>query len=293
MRKFLPLALLVGPLAAQAEPPFAPKLIRGTVLRPTGLAVELRVPSQWNPTPSQLNGMGVLLFQVPGTTGRALVFGNVLPLSPQLAHLPLATLLTQAVPLLAGQVPTQPIVGPETFTVAGRPAGRIVVGATIPSPMGPKRVEVYIGTVLFGEWAHAVSGVYEADLANTIRPGLDTMLATLKGEAPPRNTQLEQRIVGCWERGDYQRSSSSSSGWSSYLRLYPNGSYARQSGGMITSTGADVASSGSYDSSSQGTFRIVGNVIFFTDQNGQTHTNAIAADRGLLLLDNVRWIPCT
>ena len=281
MRKFLPLALLVGPLAAHADPPFSPRLVPGRTLRPTGLAVELRVPSRWSPTPSQLNGMGVLLFQIPGAAGRALVFGNVLPLPPPLANLPLPALLGQAVRLLAGQAPTQPVLGPESFTVGGRPAGRVVVAATLPSPMGPKRVEVYIGTVLFGEWAHAVSGVYEAELAGTIRPGLDTMLATLKGEPPPRNTPLEQRIAGCWER-----SGSGSSGWSSYLRLYPNGTYARQSGGMITS-------SGSYDSSSEGTFRIVGNVIFFTDQNGQTQTNTIGFDRAFLVLDGVRWIPCS
>src|SRR5262249_3277467 len=71
-----PLAPLAGPIAAHPDPPFAPKLLPGTTLRPAGLAVKLRVPSQWSPTPSQLNGMGVLLFQVPGATGRALVFGN-------------------------------------------------------------------------------------------------------------------------------------------------------------------------------------------------------------------------
>jgi hypothetical protein len=283
--------------------PFKPKkTLPGHKVTPEQTQMSFTIPNGWTGAWTPVGNQLVYLFNVPGMQGKAMIGATAKVLGPE-RNLPMATLLQQGAILVWGQAAAGAPHLSETFTVNGRPAGRIIYRATLPHPatgqMTPS--EGYMGLVVIDDWAIGFVGLYEEAQSASLRPAMDTMLASLSGTPPPRNRQMEAQIAGCWESGTGTGPSTKQKGsafTSAYIRIAPNGTY-RRSGGVSVSTPTldsskpdrpEASVSGEFGE--QGTFMVHGSLITWLPNGGGSYSNMISWTQGGLYLDKKLWITC-
>jgi hypothetical protein len=284
--------------APEKGAPFKPaKVLPGRKVTPEHSQMSFTMPKDWTGAWTQMGNMPVYAIQVPGMQAKAMLGATAKVLGNE-RGLPMPTLLSQGARLVWGQAAAGAPLLTETFTVNGRAAGRSIYRATIPHPSTGQMVEAegYLGLVVIDDFAFGVIGLYEAAQADNLRPGLDTMLASLSGTPPPRNRQMEGQIAGCWEAGTGTGPSTSKKGsafTSAYLRIAPDGTYSRK-GGVSVSTANDAAYGGGVSSEhgERGTFMIHGAMITWLPAGGGSYSNGIGFKPGGLYLDGKLWINC-
>lgn len=267
--------------------PFEPeKTLRGRRVTPDGTALTVTVPKGWKHSWQEAqNGQRAYTLVAPGTEGRGAILLHQGALSADEQRAPIGTLLQRGLPELIGNTPVQTVLAPEEVTVNGRDAGRLIVNG--PAPNG-ERLEFYLASVRVDGWAYAIVGMYDAKLSDRYRPGVDTVLASFEGRAPPENRQLAQQIVGCWYQ--YEGSSDSSGSTSSQrtMQIGADGTFSYRSSATVGVGGGGAIS----DSRDHGTWRAVGNTVYATGKDGQVSTYTVRRQGGMLYLNGGRYLPC-
>ncbi len=87
-----------------------------------------------------------------------------------------AALLHAALSELLEGASVERVIATETFSVHGKPAGRVVARA----PVNETPIEGYLGAVVTGGWAFSVVALYKVDDTKKSRAAADTVLVTLK-----------------------------------------------------------------------------------------------------------------
>ena len=188
--------------------------------------------------------------------------------------------------ILGGQA-AQRVVSPEAFQVDGKRAGRVVV--TVQSPQGA--IEGYLAGVLDGNVAYVFMGIYPQGLSKTVRPGMDTIVASFRAGKMPENTELRQRLAGrCYEEFTGSSSSSSGSYSSSSTRHWFNadGSYSYRHNFHVSAGGG---LSGYNESKRQGTWRVQGDTLVASTNDGN-YEYSVTRKKGIMYLDGTKILPC-
>jgi hypothetical protein len=283
--------------------PFRPeKTLPGRTMTPERTTMKLTMPDGWTGAWTLAGKTAIYSITVPGMQGKAMIGASAKVLGNE-RSLPMTTLLAQGAILLWGQGAAATPFLTETFTVDGHPAGRIIHRATVPHPATgqPVQAEGYLGLVLIDEWAFMFAGLYDVKDTGALRPGLDTMLASLTGTPPPRDRAMEARIAGCWESGKYTSPTKEKGGGgtSAYVTLRPDGTYTRKSMVQAASpklkdtlpSRPEVDVTGQF--SEQGTFAVHGQLITWMPSGEVSYSNLVAHDpAGALIIDGKTWIRC-
>ena len=292
-----------APPAVASGAPFRPaKTLPGKTITPERTTMRLTMPDGWTGAWTMMGKTAVYALRGPAIDGKAMLAASAKVLGRE-RDLPMATLLEQGARMLWGQAAAGPPHASETFTVHGRPAGRILHRGPVPHPVTGQVVQAegYLGMVLIDDWLFMFAGLYEVKDADAYRPGLDTMLASLSGTPPARDHAMEARIAGCWESGSYKSPTTSrgGGGTSAYLQLRADGSYTRRSSVNVSTPRAKetLSSRPEVDLSSehgeQGTFTVHGSILTFQPSDGISYSNLVSLPGGGgLVIDDKTWIPC-
>jgi hypothetical protein len=263
--------------------PFKPaRLLRGRTVKPKGTHVSFTVPQGWQSKWVERDGNKVFTIYPAKLEERGAVFatGQMLDLASR--RLPMEQLLVKAAEEALGEARATVVQATESFTVDGKPAGRIgfrVQGGA----------EVYLGLVVIDGFAYVILGLYEPDLADTFRPGIDTILATFKGKAPPRNTALERKLAGCWSSFEGS-GGSTGSGSSNHRWVFAgDGSYQHRAFLSVSVEGM----SSQRDHREQGGWFVYGNELSTQPEEGKPSSYVVRFEGRMLWLGNRRFLPCS
>lgn len=187
--------------------------------------------------------------------------------------------------LLEG-VPAQVVAGPSTHTIGGKPAGRLIVKASV----NGVEAEGYLAIVVDGTWAYIITGVYEGSLAKEVRAGADTILATFTAKSPKPNRRLMSKMIGCWSRF-YRSTGGGGSGntqssyvfnrdgtwsWSYYLSISVPG---------MTSSDKDKDG---------GTWTAFGDTLYLqSNVKGEDKQLLVEKKGAFTYLGNIKYLPCS
>lgn len=264
---------------------FDPKLVPGKTVKPKDSSASFRVPRGWKHGYEQTPQGETAYVLKPAKGGdKGAVFMTYTVLSAADRRRPVHELLQESALQLTGGVALETVEGPAKLTINGAPAARWVVRARA----GGQHLEGYFAGVIVEDYAYVIVGLYDVALAEELRPGIDTVLATFKAKPPKRNDKLERQIVGCWSKysgnTDNLGSTSSESRWG----FKPDGTYWYKG---FTSVSVDGASALS-ESEEAGTFRIVGNTLTTSPNQGEPGRYTVALRGGMLLMGSSKYIPC-
>jgi hypothetical protein len=275
-----------GASAAPAKP-FAPaETLRGRRVQPEGAGFSMTVPAGWQHSWQEGDdGARAYTLVAPQSAGRGAILIRQSPLGPGEAQLPITSLMQRGLPELIGHAPAQTVLAPEAITVEGSDAGRMIV--TVTAPNG-QPLEIYLGAVRADGWAHVVAGVYDAALGDRYRPGVDTVLASFRGGAPPPNRQLAQLVIGCWQQYQGDTGSTGNAWFERRIQIAPSGTFSYRSTSSVSVSGAGATR----DSRDQGTWYAAGDSLYATGENGQVSTYTVRRDGGVLYLNGERYLPC-
>jgi hypothetical protein len=273
---------MAPPAAAQ---PFEPTgTLAGEVVAPAGTGAEFTVPDGWTHGPRrEADGSEVYALSPEG--GGAGIVISRRPLSPAQAAQRPSALLNEALQQLLQGVPVTPVVAAEDLTVAGQPAARTIVRGQ----QNGQELELYAAGVVAHGYGFLLASMYPTSSADQIRPAFETVLSTFRGSVPPENTELRAQLLGCWKQysGNTDRSGSTSS--SRKLGLQPDGTYWWRSSSHVSAEGAGSVSSGSSD---QGRFRVEGNTVLTTSDNGEVGSYTVALQGRALFVNGEKYLPC-
>ncbi len=298
-----PAAASAGAPAISGKPFKPEKVLPGKKITPEHTQMSFTLPEGWTGAWTMLGKQAVYALQPPGKQGKVMIGSSAKVLGPE-RNLPMTTLLQQGAIMIWGQAAAGAPLVRETFTVHGKPAGRVIYRASVPHPVTGQmtQAEGYLGLVVIDEWAFSFAGLYEVADADALRPAMDTMLASLSGTPPARNRQMEAQIVGCWESGTGTAPATRSKGsafTSAYLRIGAGSTYSRSGGVSVSTpdynpslpTRPEASVSGQFGE--QGTFMVHGNLItWIPADNSGSYSNMVEWKPGGLYLDRKLWITC-
>lgn len=284
------------PHATRPSPPPPPTgkapraTLKGQRVTPRGQSASLVVPTgwkhQWGNAPS---GEAAYVLTPARGPSQGIIALSMMPLSGADASRSVSELLRAGLEgLLAGQ-PYTLVEGPHEFAIDDKPAGRVIVSATIAQADGSMApVEGQLGGLIAEDFAYVLLSLYPSSEARLMREGADTALATLRVSRAQENGALKSRILGCWNHYDGRTDRDSSHSESRTYQFAADGSYAYR--GRLNVNAAGM--SGNSGSEEHGRFRVLGSMLHLFPAEGAAYSAAIRLEGGKLIAGGQAYLPC-
>lgn len=270
-----------APLPAGPARAFAPeRTLPGKPMTIAEQGMAFTVPDGWTHAPSTDAQGWSYVMRWPAASGQGGLQVTRMPLSAADRQSPPSQLLQKGLTQMNAQARVELA---EDLDIGGQRGGRVI------AKTGDGANEIYLAGVVVGSFGYTVAAFYEVGKAAELRPGVETVLASLRASTPPENTDLKAKLAGCWENVGGSGGGTGSSSSTTRLALAADGSFQYRSFVSVSAGGMSSSS----DSKASGTYRVEGSTLYTDATEGDSGSYDVSFQGGILMLNGLKYLPCS